>query len=332
MTDSLEQGKSQETVEEIVSYEMIEPLLQPPPTYLDKEVQESVLQFRKRLLQIRLSKINRNFQTLSNLWPDGRPVDYFIGLELCNDDINELFEQLKSTAFTRTVISEASQRGFPLREQVKSKPMSRSYSDLDADDDDNEESYSTRKKKCSNKKNGNSIWEPEEISEFVYQYNNFIEEQTWSAFCSRFFGKTEEDCEQLLKKLKKQGKITNDININKLESKSKKSNYIAINFVKGDRRVRVGPTSIENEERMAMNPIPGYIDMITQKPMEIPAVSPDDYVLDYSTWLKLLNEKKVNPFTQNHLVSKRQLVILTIDNFDQYKDKIVNLEQAKPQK
>ncbi|EAX85366.1 hypothetical protein TVAG_092860 [Trichomonas vaginalis G3] len=330
MSSGPPQEGSQDQVEEIISYETIEPLLQPPPMYLEKEVQDSVMEFRKRLLCIRLTKINKNFQTLSNIWPEGRPVDYFIGLELCNDDINMLFDQLKTTSFTRTIISEASQRGFPLREQKVTKSISKSYSDLDSDGDQDEEMYSSRKKKKNGKKKSSVNWEPEEISEFVYQYNNFIQEQTWSAFCSRFYGKTEEDCEQLLKKLRKQGKIT--IEAPKAEPKSKKLNFVAITFVKGDRRVRVGPTSIENEERMAMNPIPGYIDMITQTPMEIPAVSPDDYVLDYSTWLKLLNEKKVNPFTQNHLTSKRQLVILTIDNFDEYKDRIVNLEEAKPPK
>ena len=81
---------------------------------------------------------------------------------------------------------------------------------------------------------------------------------------------------------------------------------------------------------MLLNPIPGCIDMITQKPMEIPALSPDGYALDYNTWIKLLSEKKVNPFTQNQLTSKRQLIILTIDNFDEYKDQIVNLQQILP--
>ena len=318
--------------EGILQFSTIEPLLPPPPPGLDQETQESVMNFRKRIFRMRLSKINKNFQYLSDTWPQGRPIDYFIGLELCQDDINEFFEKVKSPQFTRLVLSESAQRGFPMRQNSNHRQSLRSYSEFSFDDEDpssEDTRYSKKKGKRGKKKA--CKWEPTEIAEFIYEYNNNIANQSWSAFCSRFFGKKEEDCLQLLNKLRKEGKIfVENPEIVDDSSKQKKSNLLAITFIKGDRRVRVGKISIETEERMAMNPIPGYIDMITQKPMEIPALSPDGYALDYNTWLKLLNEKKVNPFTQNHLTSKRQLTILTIDNFDEYKDKIVNLEQCKP--
>jgi hypothetical protein len=74
----------------------------------------------------------------------------------------------------------------------------------------------------------------------------------------------------------------------------------------------------------ARNPIPGAVDFITGEVMRVPAMSPDGYVLDYQTWLDSLAEKSVNPFTQNHL-TKRQLVILTTENYAEYAHKIVNL-------
>jgi hypothetical protein len=73
------------------------------------------------------------------------------------------------------------------------------------------------------------------------------------------------------------------------------------------------------------NPLPDAIDFITGEVMRVPAISPDGYVLDYRTWVESLSEKAVNPFTQNRL-TKRQLVILTIENFQEYADKIVNLK------
>jgi hypothetical protein len=72
------------------------------------------------------------------------------------------------------------------------------------------------------------------------------------------------------------------------------------------------------------NPIPGAVDMITGEVMRVPALSPDGYVLDYKTWLGSLAEKPVNPFTQLPL-RKRQLVVLTTENYQTYAGDIVNL-------
>jgi hypothetical protein len=75
----------------------------------------------------------------------------------------------------------------------------------------------------------------------------------------------------------------------------------------------------------AQNPIPGAVDFITGEVMQVPAISPDGYVLDYRTWLNALTQAPVNPFTQNHL-TKRQLVVLTTENYAEYAQKIVNLK------
>jgi hypothetical protein len=72
------------------------------------------------------------------------------------------------------------------------------------------------------------------------------------------------------------------------------------------------------------NPLPDTLDLITGEVMRVPAISPDGYVLDYKTWVDSLAEKPVNPFTQTKL-TKRQLVILTTENIDEYAHKIVNL-------
>jgi hypothetical protein len=74
------------------------------------------------------------------------------------------------------------------------------------------------------------------------------------------------------------------------------------------------------------NPLPETTDLITGELIKVPAMSPDGYVLDYRTWLETLLEKPVNPFTGNH-VTKRQLVVLTTENFPEYADKIVNLTE-----
>jgi hypothetical protein len=87
----------------------------------------------------------------------------------------------------------------------------------------------------------------------------------------------------------------------------------------------VGDAALSRYERWAIqNPIPCAIDFLTKETIKVPAISPDGYILDYKTWLWSLSQRPVDPFTQNHL-TKRQLVVLTTENYDQYADKILNL-------
>lgn len=83
------------------------------------------------------------------------------------------------------------------------------------------------------------------------------------------------------------------------------------------------------EKYASRNPIPGYIDQITTQPMMVPTLSPDYFVLDYSTWIALLSYEKYNPFTKTPM-SEKDLIILTEENFKEYRTKIVNLEENCP--
>jgi hypothetical protein len=78
------------------------------------------------------------------------------------------------------------------------------------------------------------------------------------------------------------------------------------------------------EQWATQNPIPGATDALTGEKIRVPTVSPDGYVLDYNSWIKTIANECVNPFTTNP-VKKRDLVILTHENWDEYKDQIKNL-------
>jgi hypothetical protein len=77
------------------------------------------------------------------------------------------------------------------------------------------------------------------------------------------------------------------------------------------------------------NPLENYIDQITAQKILIPAVSPDFYLLDYTTWCKTLQKNSQNPFTRNHL-TRRQLIFVTYDNVQELAPKIVNLNESRP--
>jgi hypothetical protein len=84
----------------------------------------------------------------------------------------------------------------------------------------------------------------------------------------------------------------------------------------------------EDEKKRSAEKKPEYLldmnDAMTMKPMSAPAISPFGHVLDYTTWLRLLRETPQNtcPFTKQK-VTRRDLVKLTAENMEEYRDKIV---------
>ena len=111
-------------------------------------------------------------------------------------------------------------------------------------------------------------------------------------------------------------------------TKQNVSKITSLSFIKGQHIFNVGKTLSQYDKNSMLNPMPGFIDPITYKPMCVPAISKDGYVMDYNTWIKVIQEKKCNPFTRNPISSKRSLTILTIDNFSIYKPKIVNWDDV----
>jgi len=81
-----------------------------------------------------------------------------------------------------------------------------------------------------------------------------------------------------------------------------------------------------HETKEEDNPLPGFVDPVTLCEVERPAISPYGHVMGYESWVRWLNQEQhrnVCPWTKK-TVKKRDLVILTWENIDQYKDKIAN--------
>ena len=88
------------------------------------------------------------------------------------------------------------------------------------------------------------------------------------------------------------------------------------------------PNHYEHEETKLRfeNPLPGFIDPITLEEVIKPTISPFGHVMGYDTWLRCLLRdapKNTCPFTKKTL-NKRDLVVLTHDNIEEYRNKIVN--------
>ncbi|TPX64901.1 hypothetical protein SpCBS45565_g05560 [Spizellomyces sp. 'palustris'] len=74
------------------------------------------------------------------------------------------------------------------------------------------------------------------------------------------------------------------------------------------------------------NPLAGFVDPITLEEVVKPAMSPYGHVMSYASWIRCLSseeQKNICPLTKKPL-TKRELVVLTYDNIDEYRDRIVN--------
>ncbi|RKO88543.1 hypothetical protein BDK51DRAFT_25611, partial [Blyttiomyces helicus] len=81
----------------------------------------------------------------------------------------------------------------------------------------------------------------------------------------------------------------------------------------------------EAEAGAAVNPLPGFTDPITLDPIVKPEISPYGHVMEYDSWVKCLSDpdrKNICPLTKNPL-TKRELVVLTHDNIEQYRCVVV---------
>ncbi|KAF8935396.1 hypothetical protein BGZ47_009965 [Haplosporangium gracile] len=76
------------------------------------------------------------------------------------------------------------------------------------------------------------------------------------------------------------------------------------------------------------NPLPGFIDPITLEVVEKPAISKYGHVMGYDSWLRCLLQdgatRNICPISKKPM-TKRDLTVLTFENIDEYRDKIVNM-------
>lgn len=75
----------------------------------------------------------------------------------------------------------------------------------------------------------------------------------------------------------------------------------------------------------ANNPVSDMMDPITMGPLVKPALSPYGHVMSLATWQKVLAERDNRcPFT-NKPLKRRDLIVLTLDNIEEHRSKIVPL-------
>mmetsp|Transcript_44328 Transcript_44328/g.73351 ORF Transcript_44328/g.73351 Transcript_44328/m.73351 type:complete len:411 (+) Transcript_44328:1-1233(+) len=93
------------------------------------------------------------------------------------------------------------------------------------------------------------------------------------------------------------------------------------------------PTSPKQNDDDCIAQLKDFVDIMTGMTISKPAISPYGHVLGYETWTKVLRtskHKNMCPFTLQKM-TRRSLVKLTKENYEQYKDQIINVTQEQAQ-
>ena len=290
-------------------YSEIEKILPPPPEIEDEVTRKIVFERNKKLVLKRLDKLSKFLADNEVMFSDYSLPQLYIAFEMSNFDIDSLFHRL--TVQDSQYLS----KNF-LKEEVHArcggkKTRSESHSSIDSI-------------------KATSGWRKKEIKEFI----NFCSVRKDKVYLSDimlcFPNHNESRCLALYNYLYDEGTLTIPITTKKHCTLSNANSITSLTFVKGITEYHVGHAQSIFDRYKLLNPIPDFIDQVTFQRMEIPALSQDGYVLDYYTWLKIIQDEKCNPFTRNPITSKRSLTILTVDNIDFYRPKIINWDSCKP--
>ena len=193
-------------------------------------------------------------------------------------------------------------------------------------------SFSQKIESQINHQTGYFGWTKKEINYFIQIATNCRKDHIYlSDFTRNFPSHSESKCLSLYNHLYSQGVIKYPLSAKQTCTSFNAHQINSLTFIKGRSEYHVGHIQSIFDRYKLLNPMPDFIDQVTYQKMEIPAISQDGYVLDYYTWLKIIQDEKCNPFTRNPITSKRSLTILTIDNFELFRDKIINWDSIKPE-
>jgi hypothetical protein len=284
----------------------------------------------------RIARVNEQWDQLKATWPQGSGLEYLIAFELIPAN-EEVVDALKRPEFVKNVIDVARSRGIPVLSALRPPELSRfvppAPDDTDSDDYD---SFDGADGDDDTHSRVPARWTANEVARFI----EALREQppSWKVIARRFPGRTPRHCRMQYKRLRRTGKLdfeypaqeeSHETAMRKKQLTERIHNIIAIHFSYGDQSCLVIPQGQRYRQVAMQNPLVNYIDQITMMKIVFPAISPDYYLLDYTTWLKILATNAENPFTRSHF-NKRQLTFITYDNVHLYAHKIVNLVESRP--
>lgn len=338
----------EETSEIHLKYEDIIPYLppDPPETLNNNDVGNYLKGIKEKTQKFYVSRVNALYNALKNVWPSGNPIDYYISYEYFSYlNEKEYIKKLRDPQSIKTITELVSLRKqgkyYPTQstQQQSSTNTVDNVIDNNLSDDDDEDDDFSRDDSSHKKKKKKSHWKENEISTFIKLLSKNNHLKSWKAVSHNFKNKTQNDCFKLYQKLLENGELTNKYAPKKEPNKKSEAedeldispynDVKAIFFEFHDQRSIVGPQSEANKEKARNSPFYGHEDLITADVMFLPTISDYGTVLDYDTWLKIIQNTQKDPFETKPIQNKRQIIILTKENFPQYKSLVKKVGEKK---
>ena len=305
------------------------------PVYIDDPlVQKSVYDFNRKLMELRVYRINTNYREYQKIWPEGGLIDFFIALQLNEDDHVSLKDRLKKKEFIQMVRRESDH--FQQKAGVSQTQINLRYEtpqhtpEIDISPDDLRQQRQVSPDSFVDL----SKWSKRNIDTFV----KLVREQFSNKEIGHKFQITEDQVENVKEQLDKKGLFQHKGRRQKdKETEIEKSRISGFTFIKKGKKFRCGRFVFDTYDP-ELNPLRGYIDDVSETPIKRPFICPKGYVLDYDTWYNIIYGKSnkianhIHPYTGEKLGSMAALTELTTYNFDQYKDHIVNIDFTKSNK
>ena len=300
-----------------------------PPNTSNPEILPDLIQFAKQMMEFRVYRINTHYKEYQKAWPEGTLIDFFHALRLVHDKHQKLPKLLQQTDFRESVLREKShykninKSDQPAANVRYETPQHTPQIDISPDD------IRARKNLSSTPQIDLSKWSKKNIDTFV----KLVREQFSNEEIGTKFRITEDQVLDVKEQLTKRGFF----NKNKQTKRSKRKDegddkITGFTFIKKERSFRCGKILFDNYDP-DLNPLKGYVDEFSGKPIKRPMICQHGYVLDYDTWYNIIYGNNISnhqhPYTGERLGSMTALTQLTVENFDQYKDHIINLKNLK---
>lgn len=342
----LMEDTDEKTNEIHLTYEDIIPYLPPdPPEAQNIQMGQYLKNLKEQTQKFYVKRVNELYDILQAIWPNGTPIDYYISYEYFSNLSEEEFLNKMKEPGTMQTISEL----VSLRKQGKSLPnpnleaMSKNDSDNEMNfnqSDDSDEEFGYNESSQNHKKKKKKVhWTENEISVFIKLLSKKNQLKSWRAVAKNFKNKTHDECFSLYQKLLSSGQITSKYAPKKEPEKNPDAeseldlapfnNIKAIFFEFNDQRSIVGPISESKKDQARNSPLYGHADLIMLDKMFLPAISDYGTVLDYDTWVRIIQSTQQDPYEIKPIQNKRQITVLTKENFAKYEPLIKKVGEKK---
>ena len=294
------------------------PILPPPPHLDDETALDFIVKRNTQLALTRLEKVKKAKIDCAPLLSRFTTQQLYVAFEMCDYSLEKMIDRLTNQESSDYLTQ------YRLKSEVKQR-INQRINDINENMINLDNVSVTRAEETDG-------WTEQEVRYFIKLATRRKDKGSWREVLMYFPNQTDSKCEHLYSKLVAEGIIKSNIrhSHNLLVTQENINHVTSLTFIKDEKEFHVGQQMSKFDKIRMLNPIPDFIDQVTCQKIQIPAISQDGYILDYHTWLKIIQEEKCNPFTRNPITSKRSLTILTVDNIDYYRPKIVNWDQSKP--